>query len=780
MKKSLLQRWTLILLFGLMLLAAGCARDNNDDGVMSQSKGLYQCKNCDEVLGWLQDMAIQRMERQIEANRNGGGIVTDDDALPPDQGTDDSSGGNDDDDDFAADDDTYAAGDDEADNQEGSGDDDGHSDTNVQEEGVDEADMVKTDGDYLYLLAGGYLIIFDANPEQNTQEISRVDIEGSVADMYLYGHLALVFSNIWSENLAPEVWPDVDHALLFSQILKITVIDHSNKIDPVVIRELYVEGTLASSRRVNGSVRIVTNCFKGGPYVETWLDPSQYGSPEELDAAYDVLDQQNQAIIESAGLEEWLPRYYNIIHEGSGSEADSGIVTDCDNFYHPYDPLGDAVLSVLTVNLDDPTGNQVNVSVLAEGYVIYASQLNLYVTGSFQSSWDWAMDQTSFTDSNLIHQFDIASDPAQAIYTASGEIQGWVLNQYSLSEYDGYLRLATTYGDWWENGPQRNGIFVLKAENGNLNVVGQITDLAVEEQIESARFIEKRGFLVTFLQTDPLFTIDLSDPQHPMVVGQLEVPGFSTYLHPMGDDYLLAIGQGGSGGVTLSMFDVSDFANPQRIQYYDFGWDAYSDAQYQPHAFLYYPSKNLLAIPIQTYGWGDDDTVWPDDDTAIPPADDDTMIEPDRDGDDPAPPPADDDTSVPADDDTTVPADDDTAGGNAFSGVYAFFVTPETGFVKQAGIDHSAFTGEAGSDPYYGAPTPRRSVVVGNYLFTISDLGLVVTEIGTWVNYQEINLPYETPDYGYDEGGGVEGGGSSGGEDDSVDSGEAPPAEDGN
>jgi inhibitor of cysteine peptidase len=171
------------------------------------------------------------------------------------------------------------------------------------------------------------------------------------------------------------------------------------------------------------------------------------------------------------------------------------------------------------------------------------------------------------------------------------------------------LRMATTTGNTW-NGTSKNHVYCLKETAGNLDVIGSIKDIAPGEHLYSARFMGKRGFLVTFVQVDPLFTLDLSDPTDPAIVGELKVPGFSTYLHPLNDQYLLALGQDTIAegdvvrinGLQLSVFDISNFADPKLIHSEIIGdRGTYSEALHNHKALTYWPEKRLLGLPVNLY-----------------------------------------------------------------------------------------------------------------------------------------------------------------------------------
>jgi uncharacterized secreted protein with C-terminal beta-propeller domain len=208
-----------------------------------------------------------------------------------------------------------------------------------------------------------------------------------------------------------------------------------------------------------------------------------------------------------------------------------------------------------------------------------------------------------------IHRFGIA-DPASAEYRASGEVRGFVLNQFALSEHDGVLRVATTdQPPWRENAEQRESesfVTVLDEDGGALRQVGRVGGLGRGERIYAVRFLGDAGYVVTFRQVDPLYTLDLADPQHPAVRGELKIRGFSSYLHPIAGDLLLGVGQdvtddGRTHGTQLALFDVSDLRQPRVLDQRSFGEGSYSEAEYDHHAFLYWPPTKLSVLPLSVY-----------------------------------------------------------------------------------------------------------------------------------------------------------------------------------
>jgi len=199
-----------------------------------------------------------------------------------------------------------------------------------------------------------------------------------------------------------------------------------------------------------------------------------------------------------------------------------------------------------------------------------------------------------------IHRFALPAD-GPAVYEASGTVPGRMLDQFSFSEFEGHLRVATTVDE--PEGPVSR-LTVLAVDD--LHGVGSVGDIGEGEELYAVRMLGPVGYAVTFRQTDPLFTLDLSDPADPEVVGELEIPGYSSYLHPISDDLLLGIGQAGTEGGVLtgtqvSLFDVSDPASPERIQQYEVEGGS-SEAEYDHRAFLWWADTNLAVLPVEVHG----------------------------------------------------------------------------------------------------------------------------------------------------------------------------------
>ena len=262
---------------------------------------------------------------------------------------------------------------------------------------------------------------------------------------------------------------------------------------------------------------------------------------------------------------------------------------------------------MLTIDLGKGLAPTDSDSIVADGSTVYASQKSLYVA---TQRW-FAQPVTAGTSdppevTTAIHKFDISS-PDATVYRGSGTVSGYLMNQWSLSEQDGVLRVASTEEPtWWNPGPQEQSesfVTTLKEQGGALVQLGRVGGLGKGERVYAVRFSGDTGYVVTFRQVDPLYTLDLSNPARPAVLGELKIQGYSAYLHPLGGDLLLGIGQDASDegrvlGTQLSLFDVSDLRRPTRLQTYAIG-SAWSEAESDHHAFLWWEPSRLAVLPVQ-------------------------------------------------------------------------------------------------------------------------------------------------------------------------------------
>jgi len=266
-------------------------------------------------------------------------------------------------------------------------------------------------------------------------------------------------------------------------------------------------------------------------------------------------------------------------------------------------------LTVLTFDLTkDAFDTGQPVSIVADGQTVYANGPSLYIAGDQRWRYMWGMRSGMRTGiqptqpSTELYKFDI-SGSGKPRFVAGGKVDGWLINQYALSEWNGDLRVATTAGQPWDrSGSTASTVYVLRESGGSLRELGSVGGLGKGERIYAVRFIGTTGYVVTFRQTDPLYTVDLSDPRAPKVTGELKIPGYSAYLHPIGDGQLLGVGQDASTqgrvkGLQVSLFDVGNVAQPTRLTQYTVKNER-SEAEFDPHAFLYWAERGLVVLPV--------------------------------------------------------------------------------------------------------------------------------------------------------------------------------------
>ena len=566
----------------LFILAFGfsCNKDENSIGeteFKNNGPALKRSESCNDVESYFKDTVRFDVKRMFEQNNNSSYWVNQVGDLEADSVVDDDGSGLE------------------------------HSETNVQEAGVDEADFVKSDGEYIYIVSGRYFLIFKSWPASELEEISRTKLDGHPLEMFISEDKVIIFSNVW--NSQPST-PKFDSRV--NSFLKTVIIDVSDTASPVIERETYIEGRYMSSRMIGNYVYVIANTYM------SMFDPNNllYADGNEIYDLDDIYSEDNKKamldLVDNASLEELLPKYYDVIHSNNESEQSSSIICPCDNFYIPNTLNGRGVISLITFNLDDIVSELKSVSIISNNGKLYTSSKNLYIAAINFSRWhgpEW--NDGDWSPKTYLHKFSLGDSPK---YIASGEVKGFVLNQFSMGEYNNYFRIATTIEtrtDNWRDLSLSNSIYILEENGSILNVVSKIEDIAKGERIYSARFMGERGFLVTFRIIDPLFTVDLSDPYNPEIKGELEMPGFSTYLHPLGEDHLIGIGQnadeqGTLDGMQLAIYDVSDMSNPIRTAHevIGTGWSTFSEAMYNHKAFVYYEPIGMLCIPVSHWGWG--------------------------------------------------------------------------------------------------------------------------------------------------------------------------------
>jgi uncharacterized secreted protein with C-terminal beta-propeller domain len=469
-----------------------------------------------------------------------------------------------------------------------------HSSTNVQEAGVDEPDIVKTDGNRIVAVAQGRVHLVGLDGGKMTLRKTLPDT--MVRNVFLSGERVLVFSGQTIQSSEPGLrWAGQQAAL--------SMYDISSLSNPKLIATLTVDGDVLDARLVGTQVRVAT---AWSPDVDA---PSPVYAPDG-GVSQESKDELRAAVAKT-NVDDWIPSY--TLRDGAGEQVGKGRLVECANLARPETFSGLDTVAVSSFDMGSALQSRKTVGVIAGGQQIYATDTSTYV-----STTDWSRDDSAAMTS--LHKF--VTEPSGATtYKGSGEVPGTLLNQYAMSEYNGVLRVASTVSErrGWVNSRQTTEglVTTLHEQGGALRQLGQVGGLGRQdnESIRAVRFIEERGYVVTFRQTDPLYVLDLRNAATPKVVGELKIPGYSGYLHPIGENLLLGVGQsgldsgnnpsppirGGQTGVQFSLFDISDPALPRRIDTQTYGGGA-AAAEFDPKAFLYWKPRNLIIAPTNLHG----------------------------------------------------------------------------------------------------------------------------------------------------------------------------------
>ncbi len=681
-----------------------------------------------------------------------------------------------------------------------------YSETNTQVSGVDEADIVKNDGKYIYILHGRAFKMLQAWPASSLAEASSIDIEGTPQEMFVANGAVVVYSTVNGGPLfaaagvprkarysdfgfsgdrpMPTPMPPMEGApdapntnvpgssgpyVPFTKITVLTL----NGTAPSVAREVYFEGSYLDARRIGTYVRSVFQGYQYGPALKTGFD-SQGGASDYPKSGSDVITRleqlrsENLVLLEKSQLSDWLPNTF--VKNGAAVSAQT---VKCEDFYVPTTGSTESGLTeVASIDLSNPAATPQETAILGHADVVYGNADTMYLTAHAwveppfvdmvdDSSTDAVSSPPSAgmagsgestsgnsggtapppepepappptpaptpgsqaragvrplteplvsasiltlpQSSTHVHKFEFKTSPAFPNYVASGTVVGSVKNQFALDEREGVLRIATTEDRRYitSNGkyvsansappvtgappPERpatvNHLFTLGQNGVWLDKIGDVGELAPNERIFSSRFVGTRGYVVTFRQVDPLFVVDLANPSAPTLLAALKIPGFSEYMHPLGDNHLLTIGrdatpEGRVQGLQLQVFDVTDGRNPMVKHKFTFSNSEYgsSEAQYDHKAFTYFAEKGLLAFPYYSYGGN---------------------------------------------------------GGNMRSSLELFKVDLAAGITKLGSLDHSSFmtsnpTGYCGG---YFAPSVRRGVFLENFVYSISYAGILAKDV---------------------------------------------------
>jgi len=553
-----------------------------------------------------------------------------------------------------------------------------YSGTNVQVAGVDEADTVKTDGNYIFTLNENYTAeplstVYIVKANSPASVVGEITLDGatSCAGMFLSqnGNKLAVLGSKYGDNVylprpvGGTIGLTYDY---YANTVKtfIYTYDVSDKANPTLTRNLTLSGSYFNSRMIDNYVYVV-------------VSQPAYVSNDTVT----------------------LP------HVSTGAETKAVTVTEI--YYNDMQDNSFTFTTFTGVNILDDSETPTGMTIMMGGTSnMFVSSSNMYVTFP---------DTTG--ESTEIYR--VAIKGATLTFEAQGVVPGYVLNQYSMDEYNGNFRIATTVSTGsWVNRDQHNNLYIL---NMDLGVVGKIENLAQGERIYSARFTGDKAYLVTFKQTDPFFVLDLKDPTSPKVAGELKIPGYSSYLHPYNENYIIGIGKE-NNTVKLSLFDVTDMSNPTEVARYIIGEDAdYADssALYEPKAFLFDYQKQLLVIPVSITDYGYSNT-----EPAIPKTTD-------GNGSGVAPSRSSEDSSQSS----------YVSQITNWQGAYVFNLSPSNGFTLKGEISHQNSASSSTWGYYYNAESITRSLYIGNTLYTISNNRIQLNSLDNLSLVAKVNLP---------------------------------------
>ncbi len=439
------------------------------------------------------------------------------------------------------------------------------STTNVQVQGIDEGDIIKTNGENIYIASSNKIAIVSAkNGQMEVKGSITLSENNNISELYIDNNSIVVignryeFQNYDNDLNYKKIAPDF-HGYYRKKVFSFVNVYNINTTE--LIKSYEIEGNLTSSRKKDNYIYIISNYYI---YEDNIL-------PMYLDTTSQV---KNQTI-----------DLNNIMY--MPNKSSTNYVT----------------VSVISTN---PSEKTESLSILSSGHNTYMNENSLYIT-----EYSYGNE----VKTNII-KFNI--DKNKIVYSASGSVNGNILNQFSLDEYNNHLRIATT-------GNGANNLYIL---DKNLNIVGSINDLAKGERIYAIRFMGDKGYMVTFRQIDPLFTFDLSNPTNPKVLGELKIPGFSNYLHPVYENILLGIGYDTEeiykkdkfgnevvvstvqGGIKLSLFDVSDMSKPTEIDNIVLGSSgSHTEATYNHKAIMYKLSEGLVGFTGYINDYSKDSTI---------------------------------------------------------------------------------------------------------------------------------------------------------------------------
>ncbi|PKM47549.1 MAG: hypothetical protein CVV03_02725 [Firmicutes bacterium HGW-Firmicutes-8] len=549
-----------------------------------------------------------------------------------------------------------------------------YSTTNVQVEGVDEADVVKTDGKYIYQVNNQRVVMAEAYPaaEMKINTILEFEKNFTPTELYVDKDRLVVIGN------RPDIYPPIR----IQNTVKTIIFDITDKKNIKKLRETELEGNYVSSRKIGSAIYLVAN--------------------KNIDYYY-ILQQKSG---------DFTPAYRDTVGQDKFVNVPYTAIRYFPNMVEPN------YLLVAGLDLASPDKKMEVSTYLGSGQNIFASQENLYVgVTQYETNGDsprpgtgimapsiLPMPESIPKTNSVVYKFKL--EQGQVKYTARGEVPGTVLNQFSMDEYKGNFRVATTKGEIWrkDENTSKNNVYIL---DGEMKTIGKLEDIAPGEKIYSVRFMGDRGYMVTFQTVDPLFVIDLQDPKAPAILGALKIPGYSDYLHPYDENHIIGFGKdtvelsqkdwGGNEvgkmafyqGMKIALFDVSDVSNPVEMFKETIGDRGTDSELLRNHkALLFAKDKNLLAFPVTVMEIQNKEVEY---------------------------------NGIPA------------YGQFTFQGAYVYNLDLKTGFTLKGRITHLSQEDslKSGHDWYGSSKNVNRVLYIGNTLYTLSNDKILANDLNT-------------------------------------------------
>lgn len=500
------------------------------------------------------------------------------------------------------------------------------STTNNQVKGVDEGDILKTDGNYIYTITDNTLYIIKAYPGEDAEVVSEITIKNQPRSLFIKDDKLAIFGDVRDSDFLQNAGVMVRNGMTF-----VDIYDVSDRSEPELIEEFKYEGRYYNSRMIGDDMYIITNLypmkridyplpvyFEGDTMVEMRVSDIHYFNIPYRNPNFVGINSIN---IENADNIETKV----VAVEGSPNMymSENNIYITYTEYINEYEIQQDIIKELIHPKLPEHYKDLIKKIEATDGDVLNkyekdAKIMRIYTEFAEIMSTEEQEELGNTAEEMLIKKLEefeyfqytvinkVAVDNGEIDIEKNGQVPGGVINQFSMDEFEGNLRIGTTIDARWsrfgkERTESENNIYVLDED---LDIIGEIVGLAKGERIYSTRFMGDRLYMVTFRQVDPFFVIDLSNPRNPKELGELKIPGFSRYLHPYDENTIIGIGRdasetGRQEGLKISLFDVSDVQNPKEIAKY-VSDDKYSrsTAEFEHKAFLFSKEKNLLVIPV--------------------------------------------------------------------------------------------------------------------------------------------------------------------------------------